>query len=162
MVSESSINSLIYYGRNIIITFMPYPNFKESIKCLDRQRLNSQRREALHILKASLGMVRPFKSHASIKMWSGAEKALCLYGLEACNEWYNRGYVDNQGLLFELIDHQEFRNKPLIMPRWLGCEQFHSNQRARLLSKNYTWYSQFSWKEEPTEIYWFPESLYGV
>jgi hypothetical protein len=33
------------------------------MKCLDRQRLNSQRREALHILKVSLGMSNHYKSH---------------------------------------------------------------------------------------------------
>jgi hypothetical protein len=95
-------------------------------------------------------------------MWSGAEKALCLYGLEACREWVNRGYRDNQELIFMLIDIQELKNKKLIYPRWLGNEKFHSNQRARLLNKNFAWYSQFGWQESPSDTYWFPEDQYGA
>lgn len=35
-------------------TFLPYPSFVESAKCLDRQRLGKQRVEVLQLLKALL------------------------------------------------------------------------------------------------------------
>lgn len=143
-----------------MICFMPYPDFIQTAQCLDRQRLGKQRLEALHILKASLGYVKPYKSYASIRQWKGYLKALCHYGIIICMEWVERGYIDNQEPIFKIIDHQDLRYDELIMPPWLGNEQYHSNQRARLLDKNFEWYKQFGWEEEPTSEYWFPEELY--
>ncbi len=144
-----------------MITFMPYSNFIQSVGCLDRQRLGSQRREALHILKASLGYVKPYKSYSAIKMWKGYLKALCQYGILACQEWTERGYKDNQEVIFRVIDYADLRYEPLILPKWVGCQRYHDNQKARLLYKNPQWYSQYNWDVEPTDTYWFPESLYA-
>jgi hypothetical protein len=130
------------------------------MKVLDYKRLGKQRSEALQILKALLGMVKHYKSQPQARAWSGYESALCEYGIVCCEEWKNRGYVDNTKIIFEMIKFQRLKGKEVIMPKWVGYEPFHSNQRSRLLYKNYNWYSQFDWKEEPLEDYYFPEHLY--
>ena len=38
-------------------------------------------------------------------------------------------------------------------PPWLGNEAFHSSHRANLLRKDYQYYSQFEWSENPENPY---------
>ena len=38
-------------------------------------------------------------------------------------------------------------------PHWLGNEKFHSSHRANLLRKDYEYYSQFGWDENPESPY---------
>ncbi len=136
---------------------MPFADFKQTMQCLDYKRLGKQRQESLQILKALLNLVPHYKSQPQAKAWKGYEKALCLYGIESCIEWKQRGYVDNTKVIFDIIDYQYLRDKPIVMPKWIGNERYHANQKGRLLFKNPHWYGQFGWKEEPEEFYWFPE-----
>ena len=76
-------------------TFLPYPNFRESAKVLDRQRLGKQRVETLQILRCLAGETEGWKNHPAVKMWRGYEIALTMYRLAICNEWVSRGYNDN-------------------------------------------------------------------
>ncbi len=147
---------------NKLITFHPYADFKETFKVLDYRRLGKQRQEALQILKALLGLANHYKSQAAAKAWKGYESTLCIYGALCCDEWKQRGYIDNTKSIFEAIYYKYLKNEPVIYPRWIGYEPYHSNQRARLLAKNYIHYSQFKWEEEPTDTYEFPTHLYGV
>lgn len=139
-----------------MITFHPFPDHYKSAQLLDYRRLGRQRQEALQILKALLGMVGSYKSIPAERSWRGYEAALCDYGIIICKEWRDRGYVDNTGIIFEIIRFERLKCKPIINPPWIGNERYHSNQRAILLGKNYNWYSQFNWKEQSTDTYWFP------
>lgn len=140
----------------IIITFHPFADHHKSAQVLDYRRLGNQRQEALQILKALLGIVGSYKSIPAERSWRDYERALCEYGIIICEEWIRRGYVDNTKIIFEIIRFQRLEYRPIIDPPWIGNERYHANQRAILLGKNFNWYSQFRWLEQPTDTYWFP------
>lgn len=128
-------------------TFLPYENFVRSAEALDRQRLNSQRREALTMLKALAGKTKGWVNHPATLMWKGSEVYLAIYGICICQEWISRGYKDN--LLPKIKEYLNYFGKfPQQYPKWLGNEKFHSSHRGTLLSKNYDHYSKFGWAEK--------------
>jgi hypothetical protein len=91
---------------------------------------------------------KAWRNHPCFKMWEGYDSALIEYGIAICSEWKRRGYKDTMLDKFMHI----FIYSPLkktIYPWWYGNEEFHSRYRSILLYKNYDWYSQFGWKEEP-------------
>lgn len=40
----------------MVVTFLPYPDIKKSVKCLDNQRLGKQRVEAYTIVNSIFGI----------------------------------------------------------------------------------------------------------
>lgn len=112
-------------------TFLPYPNFTESARCLDRLRLGKQRVEAIQILRTLQGRSAGWANHPAVLMWKGYESALALYGWTICDEWRNRGYVDNCQPEFRanLSDAQT------ICPSWLGNVEFHHSHQSNLVRK---------------------------
>ena len=138
-------------------TFMPYPDFEQSAKVLDRQRLGCQRKECLQILKALSNPTYGWQNHPVVKMWRGYELLLIEYGLTICKEWTERGYKDTCGDKIAGYVYAEMLNDPelkLNLP-WLN-DEFCSRHRAALLAKNYEWYSQFGWTEKPEIDYIYP------
>lgn len=113
-------------------TFLPYPEFNESARALDRQRLGKQRVEAWQILGALTGRTSGWASHPAVRMWRGCERALCLYGLAVCDEWISRGYRDTMRERFAsaLQGCAEAGR-----PAWLGDEGFHRSHRSNLIRK---------------------------
>lgn len=130
-------------------TFLPYPDFVASAKCLDRQRLGKQRVEAKQILNTLLHG-GGWKHHPAVKMWKGYEAALAEYGFVICSEWINRGYRDSLLLFFHS------KRSQFTLPFWLGYEEFHASHRSNLLRKDLEYYSQFHWKEGPGLPYLWP------
>ena len=130
-------------------TFLPYPDFKQSARVLDRQRLGKQRVEALQLLEA-IRYGSQWRHHPACKMWLGYANALVLYGKTICDEWISRGYKDNS-----CWPKIEF----IVLPWWLGNEKFHSAHRAALLAKDSFWYGSLGWKEKPGINYWWPEGI---
>ena len=130
-------------------TFLPYPNFKKTFKCLDWRRLNKQRLEAKQIYNIISGITPDsrWRFHPCIHMWVGYENCLALYHNLCIKEWVKRGYNNNMEFL-PVGD--------IILPDWFGNRKFHSCHRSTLLFKNYEWYSQFGWKEEPKYEYVWP------
>lgn len=148
-------------------TFLPYQNFNQSAKCLDRQRLGKQRVEAWQILQAITNEDYGWQNHPAVKMWAGYDCCLAVYGLNICHEWENRGYKDNlfgffYTYLYNFYSDDYIMNNYLgefdmpYKPSWLGNEDFHASHRSALLFKNYEWYSQFGWTEEPKYDYVWP------
>lgn len=137
-------------------TFLPYPDFDQSLKCLDYRRLNSQRSEAQVVLKSNLGMYPTggWKNHVVSRMWKGYENALAHYANLAIDEWLRRGYnIVKPPTRWKLqCDSYE-----LPMPDWFGDERVHSSHRSMLLMKDPEHYSQFGWEEEPGLGYYWPE-----
>jgi hypothetical protein len=139
-------------------TFLPYPDFYESAKCLDWRRLGKQRVEAWQIFvinkKIDSGELNiPWQNHPAVLMWRGYSCALADYGVSVCKEWINRGYKDTMMDKFQniLIGIVTFRYPP-----WLGDSIFHASHRSNLLRKNPTWYGQYNWIEPPTYPYYWP------
>ena len=63
-------------------------------------------------------------------------------------EWVDRGYNNT-------MDKYDIKHW-IVMPSWLGKEEFHSSHRANLLRKDFEYYSQFNWQENPDNPYvWY-------
>lgn len=139
-------------------TFMPFPDFEQTAKCLDWRRLGKQRVEALQIwdvidgIKHSKGNVpmisKGWKNHPAVKMWQNHVECLRLYGSIICQEWKNRGYNDNLLSVFGKIDYN------CKIPFWLGNERFHLGHKSNLLRKDFKHYSQFFIIPTDIEYYW--------
>lgn len=143
-------------------TFLPYVDFTESARVLDRQRLGKQRVETLQIMKALL-VGKGWVNHPATKMWSGHESFLFEYQLAMCNEWARtRGYkdtclgktimlMDEAGIVSALEPERDRRAPP-----WIGDEKFHASHRSNLLRKDPEWYGRFGWDEPPDMEYVWP------
>jgi Pyrimidine dimer DNA glycosylase len=129
-------------------TFLPYPSFIDSARCLDRQRLGKQRVEGYQILRTLLGISDGWTNHPATKMWRGHEYMLRLYTQTCIDEWLRRGYKNNIVLPMPADAG--------TVPSWLGNKQFHSSHRSNLLRKDPTFYSQFGWSDNPDAPYWWP------
>lgn len=123
-------------------TFLPYPNFIQSAKCLDYKRLGKQRVEAMQLVNVLNRGHGPWSNHPAALMWKSYEDALKLYHNIVVQEWINRGYKNNM----------KFYNVEFcVMPPWLGDEAFHASHRSNLLRKNSEFYGQYCWTE-PTDL----------
>lgn len=129
-------------------TFLPYPDFEASAKCLDRLRLGKQRVEVLQLLRALRGTSRGWANHPAARMWRGHERALARYGVLVCIEWLGRGYRDSCGpkILAEWACWPETGNPP-----WLGREDFHRAHRSNLKRKDPAHYGPL-WSDEPPDL----------
>lgn len=146
-------------------TFLPYPSFRESARCLDYRRLGKQRVECKQLLLA-LGVpvgdhtptTSSWANHPAAKMWSGHELSLMEYATEVCHEWIRRGYNDTLLPQFKDCWWQGVWNGDykLSSPDWLGCEPLHASHRSNLLRKDREWYGKFHWIEPDTLPYVWP------
>lgn len=131
-------------------TFLPFPDFADSARVLDRQRLGKQRVEVLQLLRALSGEKQGWANHPCTRMWRGHEASLAAYGMAMCSEWVNtRGYKDT---CYEKIGDlyvRHFSNSHTELPDWLGDYDFHAAHRMVLLAKDPEWYGQFEWSEQP-------------
>lgn len=130
--------------------FLPLPSLKDSVTALDPKRLGNQiYRECKTLINGG------WPYHPASKMWSGYKPALAvyaLYGLEelACRGRFYPHHVDYfKSFLPDGLDLSDSQAIIELCPGWLGNEQLHSSHRAALLYKDYKWYSQFGWKEQP-------------
>lgn len=102
---------------------------------------------------------RTWGDHLIGKMWAGHEYALLEYQRVTCEVWTERGgkndtcYPKSKALLNMTLDQTAANSTP---PDWVGREDVHSSHRAALLFKNYDYYSQFDWDEEPVYDYVWP------
>ncbi len=119
----------------MVNTFLPYADFKQSVQCLDWQRLGKQRVEAKQIITIlqSNGDL-PFSHHPAVKMWIGHASALKLYFNECVSEWIRRGYKNNLPL-YELSEEK------ISMPWFIGWPPFHLSHQASLFRKKSDFYS---------------------
>lgn len=153
-------------------TFLPLPDYKESMKCLDVTRLGNQVwREGMTLIRGG------WPNHPASKMWRGHEYHLGLYllaGLEVLRERSGKKYLD----LEYKIKSEMARFKDTGAPPWFGDEEFHASHRSNLLRKAnealeksmfaesakklmkyisiYQWYQQFEWTEPSDLPYVWP------
>ena len=146
-------------------TFLPYPSFVETAKCLDYRRLGKQRVECKQILQSLRVAVggpladKPssWRNHPASKMWAGFEGSLASYAVEICREWRRRGY--NDSLLTQFADVLRSSEVSQDLPPWLGDHDFHASHRSNLIRKLPEHYSQFGWSEDGSLGYVWPEPL---
>lgn len=131
-------------------TFLPYDSFYNSLECLDKKRLGKQRSEAKIMVKSIQGWYSTdaWLKHPCTQMWKDHVEWLMMYHDFAIKEWERRGFRNNMKAYLEFPDYEP--------PSWMGDERLHSSHRAALLYKDYDYYSQFGWKEEPKLDYWWP------
>lgn len=125
-------------------TFLPYNDFRDSARVLDRQRLGKQRVETLQLLRALAGETKGWVNHPAAKMWRGYENALAIYGAAMCDEWTRRGYKDS--CREKILAYRDYTTA-VVVPPWLGREDFHASHRSNLLRKDAKYYGQFGWVE---------------
>jgi hypothetical protein len=133
-------------------TFVPHPDFQESARVLDRQRLGKQRVEVLQLLKAISGESRGWTNHPAAHMWSSNVEALVAYGVAICEEWIARGYKDT--CKEKILAYSN--GNSVQMPDWWGNKSVHASHRSNLLRKNPAFYGQYGWTESPEEPYVWP------
>lgn len=120
-------------------TFLPFANFAVSAMLLDQKRLGKQRLECRQILSA-IDHGGGWRHHPAVRMWRGHERALELYHDCCVREWIRRGYVNNMEQILPPLDE-------VVMPPWLGGEEFHASHRSQLMKKDWEWYGRFGWTE---------------
>lgn len=145
---------------DIVQTFLPYPDFAESARVLDRRRLGKQRVEAKQILLCLLGTGSlGWSRHPAVRMWRGHELTLARYGRTVCDEWIARGYRDTlkpwfasaaAGIMLGAASHE------VTPPPWLGDAKFHASHRGNLLRKDPEFYGRLGWSESPDLSYVWP------
>lgn len=130
-------------------TFLPYPDYKDSVSCLDKYRLGNQvYREGKTLISGG------WPNHPASFMWKGYFHQLALYCIEGLHELERRGlYYPQHFSYFE--DMLNF-HPPTDAPPWLGNEALHSSHRSNLLRKDPEWYGQFGWKEPDDLPYVWP------
>jgi hypothetical protein len=127
-------------------TFLPYPSFKETAKCLDYKRLGKQRVEAKQIIEILEGKSSGWKNHPAVLMWKGYIPCLKHYFNIISKEWEKRGYKHNIGY-YEI-------NQPIIYPIWFGYTPFHDSHKSNLIRKFPEHYNQYFYIENNLPYYW--------
>jgi hypothetical protein len=129
-------------------TFLPYPDYVDTARCLDYRRLGKQRVEAYQILRTLRGEGKKgWQHHPAVLMWKGHEAALAQYMNIMIREWKLRGYKNTM---------QELDLGPAFPPPWLYSEGFCASHRSNLLRKDPIYYSQFGWSETADLPYVWP------
>lgn len=131
-------------------TFLPYPSYYESMKCLDNRRLGNQvYRECKTLINGG------WPNHPAAKMWRGHHYQLALYALAGIQILHERGR--------DYPQHKKFFNEKLELnflehfrPSWLGDDKLHSSHRSALLRKDPEWYGRFGWTDDPNQPYYWP------
>jgi hypothetical protein len=140
-------------------TFLPFPDFKVSVKCLDNKRLGKQRVEAKQILDVLEGRKEGWKNHPAVKMWKGYEEALKFYINCCIDEWISRKnkkgepFKNTMEYYHTVLDDEEY----LEYPWWFGKDKFHESHRSNLLRKDYSFYSKYGWIELTNLPYVWPK-----
>lgn len=127
--------------------FLPYPDFKMSVRCLDMKRLGKQRVECMQIVNALEGKSQGWRNHPAALMFRDNIIALKLYHNLAIKEWIKRGYKNTMSLYPIDTDNQE----NVLVPFFIGNEQFHRSHKSNLIRKFPEYYGQL-WPGIPNDL----------
>lgn len=141
-------------------TFLPFPDFEESLRALDVKRLGKQRVECLQVVR---GLVVPgygWRNHPCVHMWRGRLEALGSYALTCCEVWVEEGRADTCAATIRAdlagAGVTEVRDQAALaaageLPGWLGDEDFHRSHRSSLLAKDPDHYGPL-FGDTPTDL----------
>lgn len=135
---------------SLIQTFLPYPDFEKTAKCLDWRRLGKQRVEARQIIENLEGNKDRWYTHPAVQMWKGYVSALKLYFNVISREWERRGYKHTMG-------YYDVNPENVEDPPWLGNETFHRTHRSNLLRKDPEYYAKYDWDVSKDLDYLWPK-----
>lgn len=110
-------------------TFLISPEFEDTAKILDNQRLVKQNLETRQILNTLTGISKGWQSHPAVLSWKNNKGALAQYGLAINNECLTRGYKGNNTEFFLSISGNT------DLPKWFTNELIFSSHRGRLKCK---------------------------
>ena len=134
-------------------TFLPYPDMRLSLACLDDRRLGKQRAETLQVLNALAatreGCPYGWKNHPVARMWRAYDDALKLYLNLSLDEWEGRGFRNN-------MPRQLVSSGDPALPPWWGVERLHASHRSNLLRKAPDHYRRYGWSEPDDLPYFWP------
>lgn len=134
-------------------TFLPYPDIRASLACLDDRRLGKQRAEALQVLRALAAERedRPYgwRRHPVARMWRGHDDLLGAYLNASLDEWERRGFRNG-------IPRVAVPGTGLSLPAWWADPRLHGSHRSALLRKAPAHYGRFGWREPPDLPYFWP------
>lgn len=116
-------------------TFLPYPSYRRSAECLDRQRLNKQRVECKQILTAIRNPDYGWQNHPAVNQWRGYEYQLCLYSLAMCDECDRRGIQDKVNIRLWFVTEMTLYTDYPELPPWLGKRSYHKSHKSNLIRK---------------------------
>jgi len=140
---------------------MPYPDFAESVRCLDDRRLNKQITEAIQILNAIHNPAYGWQNHPAVNMWRGYERALVGYTIHACGEWWVRGFTSHVKSYLKVFD-MVGGVTDYDMPWWMGWDSFHLSHKSNLIRKDPSYYGAH-WPCVPDNLpYVWPTRLLEV
>lgn len=139
-------------------TFLPYPDFEKTAKCLDYKRLGKQRVEAYQILRILLNISPKtgWRNHPAVLMWKEYEWSLADYGLKMCYEWKKRGYRDNLSDYFlNALIKMANGHYLMTVPSWIGNRNFHLSHQSNLVRKLPEHYKKY-FPDVPNDLlyYW--------
>jgi hypothetical protein len=112
-------------------TFLPYPDFEQSARVLDRKRLGNQRSEALVLVRGG------WRRHPASRMWEGHFYQLAEYGITMCRVWLEQGYND---ALLERFCEVQASFSDTGLPSWFGDPAFHVTHQSNLVRKLPSYY----------------------
>lgn len=142
-------------------TFLPYPDFSDSVATLDQARLGKQRVEALQLLRAILLPSYGWQRHPVVGMWRGYLVGLAKYGVTATDAWIARGHSDTvRPLIVEFAPEVDRLTQADLaaagqLPPWLGDEALHRSHRSNLIAKAPEFYRpQFPGTPEDLPYVW--------
>lgn len=150
-------------------TFLPLPDFAESVRTLDMKRLGKQRVETYQIMQAVTGIrhirgvegqlerhePKGWTRHPISLMWRKHLDHLLLYQMETTAEWLRRGYRDTCMAktlrVFNAAVAEGIIPMLTVPPEWLGDPALHLSHRSNLLRKDPVRYRTF-WPTDPDDL----------
>lgn len=116
--------------------FCPYPDFAQSVKCLDNRRLGNQiYREGLTLIRGG------WPNHPASKIWANHKYALAQYCIAGLEELSARGrdYPHHYDTFLRILD----TTPDTGLPDLIGYQPFHDSHASNLVRKDPIWYRQF-------------------
>lgn len=112
--------------------FMPFPDARASVACLDSQRLGNQvYRECLTLIRGG------WRYHPAARIWAPHKRALALYALAGLDELARRGrdYPHHRATFESYLSEPDTG-----WPALVGYEPFHRSHQSNLIRKKPDWY----------------------
>lgn len=136
-------------------TFLPYKSFKKSAKVLDKKRCWKQCVETMQILRGLQGEANGggWLRHPAVLMWKGHEEFLKHYF-----NVFLKVAKEKHGINTK-YEYLKVKKKKITKPFWYGKKKFHRGHRARLLEKDFEFYSKHFPKKDKgfnQGRYWWP------
>lgn len=120
--------------------YLPYPDFHESVRCLDDLRLKRQLEDAHNLLLVLLNVSNVGADDPIVDMWRGFVPAVGCYMNAVIIELKKRDMpVDVPPFPVQAFGDE------IQIPDWVGDDVVHSQSRKRLVEVDPDWYGQLGW-----------------